>query len=99
VTNLFHEHDGSFNCVIVDKIKLIALCLNGKKHIKDGDDDGLLEEFATEKFTDELNVAKETSLELQDVLLVLALEQLLSLICEELIKTVATECQQKFTEK
>ena len=65
------------------------LGLHTEEHVKDRDNNGLLEEFATEELTYELDVAQEASLETEDFLLILPLKELQGLLGEELVETGA----------
>lgn len=58
-----------------------------------------MEELATEELTNELDVAQEASLELENVLLILALKELKGLLGEELVKTGAAVRQQSLAEE
>ena len=78
---------------------MILLGLHTEEHVKDKDDNGLLEELATEELTNELDVAQEASLEPEDVLLILALKELQGLLSEELVETGAAVRQQGLAEE
>ena len=75
------------------------LGLHTEEHVKDRDDDGLLEELATEELTYELDVAQEAGLETEDFLLILALKELQGLLGEELVETGTAVRQQGLAEE
>ena len=87
VADLFHEHDSALHGVVIDEGQVGILGLHAEEHVKDRDDDGFLEELATEELTYELDVAQEASLEAEDFLLILALKELQGLLGEELVET------------
>ena len=99
MANLLHEYDSSFNSVVINKLNLSLLGFDGQKHVKDRDNNGFLQESAAEELSDKLNVTEKARLELQNILLVLALEELLCLLGEELIETGTTVLQKGDSEE
>jgi hypothetical protein len=99
VADLFHEHDSALHSVVIDVRQVSLLGLHTEEHVKDRDNNGLLEEFATEELTYELDVAQEAGLETEDFLLILALKELQGLLGEELVETGTAVRQQGLAEE
>ena len=99
VADLFHEHDSALHSVVIDVRQVSLLGLHTEEHVKDRDNNGLLEEFATEELTYELDVAQEASLETENFILILALKELQGLLGEELVETGTAVRQQGLAEE
>lgn len=62
-TDIFHEPDSTLHSKVINAGQVVLLGLHTEELFKDIDDDGLMEESATEELSFELDAAQEASLE------------------------------------